>query len=156
MKDYYQCSVTSVPLYQLHTWPSAFWGRMFYDHMLALFSAQAPGWQSKQSHLGDSKHRRQEVWWRNSRPLSIHYLSEINKSFLWPTWRKIRTAFTIDSSICRRNNGASPQLTLWYWYRSQNRTSLDGVNVLYVTPVDITRNILIFCLKELTQEMYLN
>lgn len=101
-KDYYHCSVTSVLLYQLHTWPSAFWGHMFYNHILALFSAQAPGWQSKRSHLGDSKHRRQEVWWRNSRPLSIHYLSEINKSFLWPTRRKIRTAYKLllrDTSI---------------------------------------------------------
>lgn len=92
-KDY-QCSVTSVLLYQIHTWPSAFWGHMFYNHMLALFSEQAPEWQSKHSHLGDSKHRRQEVWWRNRRPLSIHYLSEINESFLWPTRRKIRTVFT--------------------------------------------------------------
>ncbi len=66
-----------------------FLGHMFYNHMLALFSAQALEWQSRQSHLGDSKHRRQEVQWRNSHPLSIHYLSEINKSFLWPTRKKL-------------------------------------------------------------------
>lgn len=93
-KDNSQCSVTSVLLYRVHTWLSALCGRMFYNHMFALFSVQAPEWQSKQSHLSDSKHRRQETWWRNSRPLSIHYLSEINESFLWPTWRKIRMAFT--------------------------------------------------------------
>ncbi len=77
----------------------SFLGHMFYNHMLALFSAQAPEWQSKQSHLGDPKHRRQEVQWRNSHPLSIHYLSEMNKSFLWPTRRKIRSAFTSRCSV---------------------------------------------------------
>lgn len=72
---------------------------MFHNHMLALFSVKAPEGQSKQSHLGDSKHRRQEAQWWNSYPFSIRYLSEINKSFLWPTWRKIRSAFTNRCSI---------------------------------------------------------
>lgn len=151
-KDYYQCSVTSVLLYQLHTWPSAFWGHMFYNRILSLFSAQAPGWQSKQSHLGDSKHRRQEVWRRNSRPLSIHYLSEINKSFLWPTRRKIRTAFTsccseIHQYMSEKQWSLATVDSIWFWRASK---------FIYISSVGITRNIQsYFHLNVMNREMYL-
>lgn len=42
-------------------------GATFYNRMLPLFLGQAPKWQSK--------HRRQDAWWRNSPLFSIFYLS---------------------------------------------------------------------------------